>query len=182
MRRVISISLLLSLVIPITAIITHFQIEQRNIRKAVKHRMLEGIDHHELERLAFHVGDVDDLEWKHSLEFEYRAQFYDIVSTEYKRDSIIYFCWWDNDETALHKKLDALMASLMQRDPVQQQKQTRIADFFRSLYCTQLIALAAKPVTHQTLSYPDKTLHLYLPDDSPPVPPPESSSHIMRMI
>lgn len=182
MRKAISILLILSLVLPVTGIFLHYQVNQKQIRKEVKHRMLTGIDRDQLERLAFHHQETAQLTWKHSREFVFQGQFYDIVETHSTTDSIIYYCWWDNDETVLHQQLDALLASLMQRDPEQQQKQTRISDFFKSLYCEQAIALAAKPVASQSISFPDNIYSIYLRDDSPPVPPPESSSHIISMM
>jgi hypothetical protein len=173
MRKPAAILLLAALTMPFLALYLRTHVEIRQVRKEVKAKLIESVDRDALVLLSFSLADVKRaLQWKHSKEFAYQGQMYDIVDQTSTKDSVHYWCWWDHEETKLHKQLDQLMANLLMRDPAQQSRQHQFTDFFKTLYCEThaipwTIALSCDPI-----SFPDKTHHIYAHDVKPPSPPP----------
>ena len=173
MRKAYTILLMTSLVLPLACIFVHYHVNLYQIRKELKHRMLEGIGMEELVRLAFHQKDNASQKWEHSREFVFKGQYYDVVNKEECGDSIIYYCWWDNEETILHKQLDGVLANFMQRDPQQHKHQTRILDFFKAFYFEE--HHYQQEINNWSFSHDFNYLsrHITIPATVPPVPPPE---------
>ena len=134
--------------------------------------MIATIDRQELVYLSFSINDTKTkLRWEHSKEFEYQHQMYDIVESELKGDSVFYWCWWDHAETSLNKKLNDLVAGIMQKDPQHQQKQSRMMDFFRSLFLPvtkQLYDVCTEPEQHDFF----QSAHQLFSHHFPPLTPP----------
>lgn len=108
--RTLGIFLLASLVFVLMGSFIGLQLQRKAVRKSVKWKMLEGIPADQLVCLQFSKTNVDDvLNWKHSKEFSYKEEMYDIVYKKETTDSVYYYCWWDHEETALNKKLSALI-------------------------------------------------------------------------
>ncbi len=82
----------------------------KKVKKSVKKTITEHIDKNLLVRLSFNKDEITKLKWEHSKEFEYKSEMYDIVHKEIKSDSIVYWCWLDNEETQLEKSLNILIA------------------------------------------------------------------------
>ena len=83
----------------------------KKVKKSVKKTITEHIDKNLLVRLSFNKDEITKLKWEHSKEFEHKSEMYDIVHKEIKSDSIIYWCWLDNEETQLEKSLNILIAN-----------------------------------------------------------------------
>ncbi|MBL0073270.1 MAG: hypothetical protein IPP34_16265 [Bacteroidetes bacterium] len=87
--RTLGIFLLASLVFVLMGSFIGLQLQRKAVRKSVKWKMLEGIPANQLVCLKFSKTNVDDLlNWKHSKEFSYKEEMYDIV---YKRKPLIQF-------------------------------------------------------------------------------------------
>ena len=105
------------------------------VRKEVKSEMLAGIDKSELVFFTFSLIDTKTkLDWKHSKEFEYNGEMYDIVEKTHTKDSIQYLCWWDHEETKLSKQLSKLLVSAFQSDAPSKNKKEQIVNFYKSIY------------------------------------------------
>lgn len=97
--------------------------------------MIAGIDKSELELLKFSKAEIEQkLLWKHNREFQYQGEFYDVVQKETRGDSVFYWCWWDQEETELEKKLQKLVASHWNHDPIQKNKTDTIQKLFKHLF------------------------------------------------
>lgn len=83
--------------------------EKKIIKREIKHKIIAGIDKNELVKLEFGYDELKNLRWEHSKEFEYNGEMYDIVETEIKKEKVIYYCWWDNEETKLNRQLNNLL-------------------------------------------------------------------------
>lgn len=119
------------------AVVTYTWIQQRKraVKKEVKWKMIAGIDKSELVLLKFSKSEtVSKLKWKHSKEFEFNNQMYDIVDKITTKDSIKYWCWWDFEETKLNQQLSKLLVSVYQKDIPSKDKQSQIVEFYKSLY------------------------------------------------
>ena len=177
-KRIIAISLLFILFAPVVTIFLYLQYEKKTVRREVKWKMIAGLDKEELVLLKFSKEQIQtELRWKHSKEFEYKEQMYDIVSTETKGDSIFYRCWWDHEETALNKRLTKLVVNAFDTDENKRDAQLNLHLYLRSFFCTDVLNWEMIPsqkviVVYQDLIHPKYFTSLRI---SPPTPPPKLS-------
>lgn len=136
---------------PVLVTISWISYKKHLVRKEVKHQMIDGIDKERLVLLTFTKPGLDELNWEHSREFEYKGEMYDVVYTEVSGDTTKYWCWWDHDETRLNKELSIALNNIFDNNPEKQQKQTKLINFFKSLYFE-------KSKYSQLVFYPEKTV------------------------
>jgi len=135
LRKIVSIALLACLIGPFLGSYIWVELKRCQIRKEVKWKMIAGIDKKELVFMTFSLKDSQEkLNWKHSKEFEYKGEWYDIVEQEIVGDSIRYHLWWDHEETKLNKQLKNLIAYTVDQNPLTKENNNRVANFFNSLY------------------------------------------------
>lgn len=95
------------------------------------------MDKKELVLLKFTKAEKETkLRWKHSKEFEFKGQMYDVVESEISGDTLFYRCWWDNEETKLNKKLTNLVSDILGNNQQNKENNKRLVQFFKSLYHT----------------------------------------------
>jgi hypothetical protein len=88
---------------------------------------------------TFSLADAaHKLDWKHSREFGYKGEMYDIIRTSYHGDSVTYWCYWDREETKLRKQRNLIVFNLLGPSPLERNQQNTISVFFRSLYFSTL--------------------------------------------
>lgn len=109
-------------------------LEKKAIRRLVKQEILEGFDEDDLVRLTFTAEEANQLEWEHSKEFKYQHQFYDVVRTEIADGKVTYVCWLDKQETEVNKKLDHLIADVLDGMPNQHEPTKVIHKLLNLLY------------------------------------------------
>jgi len=166
--------LLLVLIAP--ALTTYFWIQYQKslVKREVKWKMIEGIDKNELVLLKF--TDVESktlLRWKHSKEFEYNLQMYDIVETKVVGDSLYYWCWWDYKETELNKQLAELVKNTLNNSPQKKEKQEHLFSFFKSLFSSNKFNLDKVYPAQKTEQNNIYLTSLFSNKISPPTPPPQ---------
>lgn len=172
-RRKLQIILLLCLVAPWLATVSYLHYAKRAVKKEVKHRMMAEIDQDELVLLTFATAEIDSLvKWEHAKEFEYRNQMYDVVNFENKGDSTSFWCWHDAEESQLNKKLNGLVANLMQSNPFEKDKQQKAQVFLKKLYCSQYEAHTLFKETASIAVVFDYHRSLLSAMPNPPAPPP----------
>jgi len=111
------------------------QIKRSQIRKEVKWKMIAGLDKEELVFMTFSIQDSQEkLNWKHSKEFEYKGEWYDVVQQEVVGDSIRFHLWWDHEETKLSQQLRHLIVMTVSQDSQHQENQKGIVKLFKSLF------------------------------------------------
>lgn len=111
------------------------QLRKYQVRKEVKKKIIAGISRDDLVVLKFSKKETNTvLKWKHSKEFEYHGEMYDIVETEFHNDSVIYYCWWDHEETQLEKQLKNLANEALGKDSMAKTRIERFNSFLCSLY------------------------------------------------
>ncbi len=127
--------LLFFLLAPFTTAFILLKKQQKQIRREVKWKMIAGLDKSELVHFEFSKVEVEQkLNWKHSKEFEYRGEFYDVVEMTETEDSAEYWCWWDHEETQLNQKLNRLFANKLAHHTNHRQKQGCIYFVFKTLF------------------------------------------------
>lgn len=174
MKRVITISLLFSLLAPVAGMFVWLQYEKKQVKEEVKHALLNGLERDQLVCLTFPVDELEAfIEWENEYEFEFRGEMYDVVETESSDGFISFWCWHDSKETRLNDRIDDLLAGGLNDGPVNQDKHIKLLQFFKTLYPT--ITGQIEP-THPLFSNIGTDLirkYWKSPFISPPVPPPE---------
>jgi hypothetical protein len=108
------------------------------LRKEIKRKIVAGLNEDELVLLKFAKADLlKKLKWKHSREFEFNGEMYDIVSVKKSSDSIEYYCWWDSEESLLNKKLMALVGLTLADLPENRELQFCLSYFYKTIYFQQ---------------------------------------------
>jgi hypothetical protein len=175
-KKLISVLLFLSLTAPFAGTFTFLQIRKQLVKKEVKWKLIDGLDKEELVLLKFARKETETLlTWKHSREFEYHGEMYDIVETEIAGDSVFYYCWWDHEETHLNKQLNSLLAKAAGQHEQNKDNAKKIYQFFKTLYLEPLshnnfqsFAVFSK----QQSFFKEKFYSLNI---APPAPPPKIS-------
>tara|TARA_Y100000782_G_scaffold100921_1_gene116231 strand:- start:5646 stop:6206 length:561 start_codon:yes stop_codon:yes gene_type:complete len=105
------------------------------LRKSIKKQIIAGVNKEELVLIQLSKEQAKkELKWKHSKEFEYHHEMYDIVTFEETADSVFYRCWWDHEETKLNRRLQHLLALTMGQHHQKNKQQKRLASYFKSFY------------------------------------------------
>lgn len=119
------------------AVVTFSWLQHRKhvVKKEVKQNIIAGINKLELQILQFHHQEVDQkVEWEHSKEFEFEGKMYDVVEKEIINDSIRFFCWLDEEETELNRRLKSLLTDVYQNDVPLKLKNDLVLNFYKSLF------------------------------------------------
>lgn len=128
--------LLACLSLPVLGTYTWLHFQKLCVKQEVKRAFRAGMSKERLVRLAFAAAQVDTLlRWEHDREFEYQKQMYDVLKREQQGDSIVFWCWWDQEETLLNLQLDDLVQKAFARDPLRKHSEEQLSHFFKTLYC-----------------------------------------------
>lgn len=175
MKKLVSIFLLVCLIAPITGTYIWLRHEVKLIKKEVKQQMIAGLDDKELIILKFKISNTkSNLKWKHSKEFEYEGEMYDVVKSIVKGDTILYTCWWDNKETKLNKQLAHLIGDIIGNNPQNKENQKRLVSFYQKLFhqnTPNIFGIHRINTTNLHCSF--NNIIYSLSATAPPVPPPE---------
>ncbi len=137
MKRIVSILLLASLILPFVGTVTWLNHQKKTVRRQIKHHIIAGIDKSELVSFTFTKEETKTkLKWKHSKEFGFNGSMYDIVEADTSGNVISYWCWWDYKETKLNKQLATLLADFLGNDQQNKDTKSRFVNFYKSLYCS----------------------------------------------
>jgi hypothetical protein len=170
----IGIGFLLALFLPILSTVGYLHLEKHRIKKAVKWKIIEGIDKDELVLLRFTEETAQGaLRWEHDREFEYQNEMYDVVETDVRGDTLYYWCWWDHEETALNRQLSRLVSRIFGQPLQNQDPREQLTRFFEKLFCSS--TSSPLPTTKMAAVIPlfRKGFVSFSPFP-PPTPPPKS--------
>lgn len=173
--KIFSIVLLFAFAAPVTTAFMFLQYQKKQVKREVKWKMIAGIDREELVVLKFTEAEKKtELNWKHSKEFEYRGEMYDIVETAVSGDTTTYWLWWDSEETKLNRQLDDLVAQVFGKSPKDEKGQEMLTQFYKQLFYAY-----AEPVSSAFIGV-ETTYTPYAENFSsalltPPSPPPRRS-------
>jgi hypothetical protein len=111
------------------------QHQKKLAKREAKSTIIAGIEKDQLERLQFSVAETKTiLEWKLSEEFSFEGNMYDIVASELKSDSVIYWCWLDKKETVLNHQLAVLLDTFLGNNKERTEKKDRLTHFAKTLF------------------------------------------------
>lgn len=175
MRTILGILLLSVLAAPLVGTHASLRQEKCRVKKEVKKRLMAGVDSADLVFFQFSKHDSETLlRWEHEREFEYEEQMYDVVKKIEQGDSILLWCWWDHEETALNKHLRQLLAKSQNNDPRRHEKERRLVCFFLSLFFVEIPNAHLPRISMEHVGTPPEcdTLQSVAPPP-PPSPPPD---------
>lgn len=113
--------------------------QKKMVRKEVKRMMIKGLDHNDLITFTFTETQVqNELKWKHSKEFEYKGNMYDIVTSKKLDGHYTYTCWLDKKETKLNRELAKLFGEKWNKEKTDYQDGTHLTHFVDSLFFNTL--------------------------------------------
>lgn len=173
-RKWLNILLLLCLTIPVALSFSWLYYQKLMIRDEVKDQIVSGISKKNLVLLKFSEKDKKKLDWeRNSKEFKYQDEFYDIVDKKVENDTTFYWCWQDNKETAITKKINSLLADALGNRPRNKENQERLTQFLQSLYLSDFqsvnnLMFQSKEQLISYYSFLDNSLSI-----PPPTPPPK---------
>jgi diacylglycerol kinase family enzyme len=111
LKRTLSILIIFVFVFNFGGFYLIIKAKQYAIRKEVKRKIKRGVPDNELIPILVNHKNEAKLDWKHSKEFRYNGEMYDIVQQEKNTDgSITYYCIWDSLESEVFNDLDKLAA------------------------------------------------------------------------
>lgn len=159
---------------PVVATYCFLHLQKKQIKKEIKWKIIEGIDKEELVLLKFDRTQThSQLHWKHSKEFEYQGEMYDVVDSGIVGDTIYYWCWWDHEETELNKMLKEIMMLSPGKHPMNRDSQFRLLQFFNSLFFAEADLVINNLCIELKVNYFFAFHPINSFSGSPPVPPPE---------
>lgn len=163
------------LLAPVMGTLAVFHLYRYQIRKEVTEIIIRGMKEEWVD-LAFSSSEINTkLKWKHSLEFEFEGHMYDIVEQRIEGDTVIYTCYKDDKETRLNQELDKTVARALGQDPVQKNRNERIANFFKNLYQPAYFNFDLNPECRQHATSTIDNRQLAIIWISPPSPPPKQA-------
>jgi hypothetical protein len=173
-KPIIAILLLLFLLAPLGGTYYALKKKKKMVRKEVKWKIIEGIDKSELVLLSFDKNETSKkLKWKHSKEFQFEGEMYDIVEKSETEDSIHYWCWWDSEETQLNRSLKNIVSKTFQKDPFNHSQQEKLLQYFKSIYIVKSIDSDNILQGSKKLAFAGNSISPYQVWLSPETPPPD---------
>lgn len=123
----------------------------------------------------FSISDSQtELRWEHSREFEYRGEMYDIIRSDQRGDTMVYWCYWDREETRLKKRMNFLVFKMMGPSPQSRNEGRQFTEFFRSLYFPfEKVRNSIAGFSKEKRELRPYLFALLKSDIIPPSPPPE---------
>lgn len=88
--------------------------------------------------LKFDTKEIANIRWEHEREFEYKGQMYDVLKKDSSKDSIIYWCYWDREETEVNEKIKLAVSEISPSGNSGPENEKRISDFLKGMYCNSL--------------------------------------------
>lgn len=108
-------------------------LQKIKIQHEVDELIQSGIDKKDLTLFTFTEKEISQLNWKHSKEFEYKGEMYDIVEREKRGNSTLFWCWKDEKETKHNAKVHGVLRRLF-GNKLHQKNQKQKGKFLNLVY------------------------------------------------
>ncbi|MCB0731910.1 MAG: hypothetical protein KDC88_12835 [Ignavibacteriae bacterium] len=100
--------------------------------------LISHLDDNDLVLLKFSKSETNTiLSWEHSKEFEFNEIMYDVIKSKEVGDSVLYWCWQDNDETYLNKRFKENLANALQNDGKSNRLLSQLSNYLSIFYTTE---------------------------------------------
>ena len=137
MRKTYSIFFLLCTTLPAVLIYFSLIVEKQHIKNNIREKTEVGYNKSHLKKVSIASKDAHLLiEWENENEFEYNDLMHDVIKKEATKDSLIFWCLLDEEETIIKEKLEDLLCFLSGGYPIQSETQHLLEKIFKKLYCS----------------------------------------------
>jgi hypothetical protein len=176
LKYFIAIFLIAVLTFPFWGSYSYFHLEKKKIMTEVDRALSTGMDKTKLVNFRFSVEDSKTrLTWKHSREFVYQGQMYDIVEQRQDGEFIVFTCYKDNKETRLENNKEKIIAKAIGQDPVRKNQSEKMTDFFKTVFSSDFFSWNPYFLQPKVFHYSLFTIHYSLFTQAPLSPPPKCS-------
>ncbi|MGB3947378.1 MAG: hypothetical protein WBM13_05320 [Bacteroidia bacterium] len=129
-----------------------FKIVQHKVRSEVKTAIKQTLTANQLTVIEIYKTGQNQLIWKEkNKEFYYKGELYDIVKTEEKTESIIYYCINDKQEEQLFEHLEEHVNNYMSENHFSKKSSSKKNHFDSiKLYLSNVVALTLATITDTT--------------------------------
>ena len=101
----------------------------------MKWQLLSETPNEDLVLLKFTTQEAQQkLNWEHSREFEFENKMYDLVRQSQVGDTLFYWCYEDQEETALNQQIKSLVNLSLANNQDYQNQQKNLLQWFELLY------------------------------------------------
>jgi hypothetical protein len=181
-KNLLIIFLVSVLTFPFWGTYSFFHFERNKIRKEVDKKIEAGIDKTQLLVLAFTLEETRTLlTWKHSREFVYQGQMYDIVEQTSAEDSVFYTCYLDDKETRLGLNKEKLIAKALGQDPTRKSQSDKLTNFLKTVFSQDVFAWNPFPPQASDIHFSFFVFHFSFFTQAPPSPPPEGENYLLHL-
>lgn len=142
-------------------------------KKEIEKSLEENIDKNELVYFEFSESELKSLEWEHNKEFKHNGNMYDIVHREHNGNKHLLWCYKDDFERELKKKINHFLAFGFDDDIQKNNNQKKLSHFFHGLFF-QSAKLKLDCFAFITITRYPGTFCLINVDLSPSYPPPKT--------
>lgn len=140
----------------------------------VEQKLAAGIDKSKLVRFGFTKKESETkLNWKHSREFEYEGQMYDIVEQSHEGDSLFYTCYKDHKETRLNNHKERIIAKALGQDPTRKSQSEKLINFIKTVFSRDSFAWFPFSPESSTIQFSTFNLQFSTFSPTPLSPPPK---------
>lgn len=139
--------------------------------------MIAGIADKDLVHFYFDLASNNflSLKWKHSKEFEYKGNMFDIVKADTVKNIAHYICFPDKQETALNKMFVKQLNDYFAGNKEHEKRQVSIQHFVCSFYCSNFNTLHYGFPNKQTINIVTHFLFISQFELNYTAPPPKYS-------
>ncbi|MBP6870478.1 MAG: hypothetical protein KBC43_00595 [Bacteroidales bacterium] len=174
MKNILAILLISVILLPISGTYLFFHFKEIQIKKEVNEFIQNKIEEKDIITLRFSDKEIKTrLVWKHSREFIFEGNMYDIVDQGVDGNITWYRCYRDHKETRLFNEKEKRIARAIGNDPAQKKQSERIKQILKTAFQNKSINwnILLPPPSIILFSIFHFPFSIFPP--SPPVPPPE---------
>ncbi len=166
MKKILSLALVFVFFYSIIGFYLNFEIEQYQVKEAIKEKIIKNLPDNELTLVKISSGDYEKITWtEEGNEFRYNGNMLDVVKIRTGADTTYYYCFNDEKESKLFADLDKLVRE--QTDNSQSRTNQKKQDITYLFYePTYMQCLAETPVLY--FSYPSRYKSICTDVLSPP--------------
>ena len=135
MKNILAILLISVILLPISGTYLFFHFKEIQIKKEVNEFIQNKIEEKDIITLRFSDKEIKTrLVWKHSREFIFEGNMYDIVDQGVDGNMTWYRCYRDHKETRLYKEKEKRIARAIGNDPAQKKQSERTKQIFKTSF------------------------------------------------
>lgn len=108
---------------------------EKGMAKHAMNAYMKKYSESDLQEIIIHKDEIESkLAWEHEREFELGGEMYDVISSEFKGDSIVYHCIHDIKESSIKKRMISFIKNYLNDKRGRDVSLIVFSDIFKVLY------------------------------------------------